>query len=352
VIASVQFKRFKALRATSVRLGPFNLVIGPNGSGKTSLVQALLRLRTLARAPGPGPVDSGMAGPRRDGSPEIVFRFTPPDADIEVHLGCRSEQVCDLLQVRHADTDDARRRWEALRTRLGGIRAYRLDHYAMAAPVARTEGAELASNGHNLAAVLAVMHAERPETFARLEAEFRRVLPDFAAIETRAVGEGSVELGLRLIDGGELVTAENASQGALHTLAMLALSFASRPPSLLCLEEADRGIHPRLLREVRDALYRLSHPASVGEQREPVQIVATTHSPYLLDLFRDHPEEVVIAHKQGRNATFERLSDRADVREILAEGSLGDIWFSGILGGVPEDSGPAASSAKTPPDEA
>jgi predicted ATPase len=106
---------------------------------------------------------------------------------------------------------------------------------------------------------------------------------------------------------------------------------------MLCLEETDRGVHPRLLREVRDALYRLSYPASFGEQREAVQIVATTHSPFLLDLFRDHPEEIVIANKRGPSATFERLCDRPDVKEILREGSLGDIWFSGILGGVPED---------------
>ena len=36
-------------------------------------------------------------------------------------------------------------------------------------------------------------------------------------------------------------------------------------------------------------------------------------------------------------AHFERLSDRADVPELLREGSLGDIWLSGILGGVPEE---------------
>ena len=337
MIASVQFRHFKALRAADLRLEAFNLVIGPNGSGKTSLVQALLRLRALARAPDAPPAPPGPEPARRPDAPEIVFHFPPPDDDITVHLGGRSEHICDLLQARHPETEDARRRWAALRARLGGIRAYLFDHYSMAAPVAAADGGELASNGHNLAAVLAAMRAERPEIFARLETEFRRALPDYAGIETRPAGEGTLELGLRLADGGEVITAENASQGALYTLAILALSFALRPPTLLCLEEADRGVHPRLLREVRDALYRLSYPASYGEKRAPVQIVATTHSPYLLDLFRDHPEEVVIAHKRGRSATFERLSERADVREILAEGSLGDIWFSGILGGVPED---------------
>ena len=244
---------------------------------------------------GPAAGQPRRTAPKHNESPEIVFHFNPPDDDIEVRLSCRSEMVCDLLQVRHPDTPDARRRWDALRARLGGIRAYLLDHYAMAEPVARTDGGELASNGRNLAAVLAALLAEQPAVFARLEAEFHRALPDFASIETRDVGQGNVELGLRLADGGELVTAENASQGALYALAILTLSFSPRPPPVLCLEEADRGVHPRLLREVRDAFYRLSYPDSFGEKRAPVQIVATTHSPFLLDLFRDHPEEIIIA---------------------------------------------------------
>jgi predicted ATPase len=339
VIASVQFKHFKALRATSLRLEPFNLVIGPNGSGKTSLIQALLRLRTLARPPAASPPSDSSAGARRppEGAPEIVFRFTPPNDDIEVRLSGRSEHACDLLQARHPPTGEGRARWERLREKLGGIRVYLFDHYAMAGPVALAEDDELASNGHNIAAVLTAMRARQPATFARLAAEFCRALPDFTGIEPQAADGGRVELALRMAGEDALITVENISQGALYTLAILTLSFSPRPPTMLCLEETDRGVHPRLLREVRDALYRLSYPASFGETREAVQIVATTHSPFLLDLFRDHPEEIVIASKRGRSATFERLSDRADVKEILQEGSLGDIWFSGILGGVPEE---------------
>lgn len=152
----------------------------------------------------------------------------------------------------------------------------------------------------------------------------------------RAAGAG-VELALRLEEDGTELTAASLSQGALYTLAVLTLSFAPHPPTVVCLEEADRGIHPRLLRVVRDGFYRLCHPAGFGLERAPVQVVATTHSPFLLDLFRDHPEEVVIASKRGRSATFARLSDRPDAREILAGGSLGDLWYSGILGGVPEE---------------
>ena len=330
MIASVQFKHFKALRATSLRLEPFNLLIGPSGSGKTSLIQALLRLRVLTRPAAQPP------RPEPGDTPEIVFRFAPPAADIEVRLWGRSDQVCDYSEVLHPPTDEARARWAVLRSRLDGIRAYLFDHYAMAEPAAPSDGGALSSNGRNLGAVLERLREQEPGRFARIEAEFCRALPDFSGVTPERTDAG-VRLALRLREDGRILSAENLSQGALYALAVLTLSFSPQPATMVCLEEADRGIHPRLLREVRDALYRLCHPAESGPGRDPVQVVATTQSPFLLDLFRDHPEDVVIASKRGRSATFARLSDRPDAREIIAGGSLGDLWFSGILGGVPEE---------------
>jgi predicted ATPase len=338
VIASLQFKHFKALRATSLRLEPFNLLIGPSGSGKTSLIQALLRLRALARqAAANQPPPETPPAPRKHGdAPEIIIRFTPPNADIVVHMKGESEQACDILEVTHPEGDGANARWAALRSKLDGIRAYLFDHYAMAEPVAVSDKVELASNGRNLGAVLLGLSEEAPAVYAELNTEFCRALPDFSEVAPQQAGSG-VALALRLREDGRILTAENLSQGTLYTLAVLTLSFLPRPPVVVCLEEADRGIHPRLLHDVRDALYRLCYPANSGRQREPVQIVATTQSPFFLDLFRDHPEEVVLASKKGRSATFCRLSDLPDAREIIAGGSLGDLWFSGILGGVPEE---------------
>lgn len=327
MIASIAFRNFKALRSTSLALAPFNLLIGPNGSGKSSLIQALLRLRTLSQLP----VAEGAPVATRTNGPEIEFQFAPPHDAMTVRLQCVADFVCDRLQLTPVGAPG----WLALRGELARIRSYLLDHYAMAEPVDRQDGGELATNGSNLAAVLAALRARAPEAFAAVVGEVVRILPEFVAVELDE-GDTTVGLGLRLA-AGDLVTAENLSQGALYTLAVLALAFNPTPPSVLCIEEIDRGIHPRMLREIRDALYRLSHPEGFGLARAPVQIVATTHSPYLLDLFRDHPEEVVIAQKYGREARFERLADRADLAELLREGSLGDMWFSGILGGVPGD---------------
>jgi predicted ATPase len=327
VIASVAFRNFKALRATRLRLGPFNLLIGPNGSGKTSLIQAVLQLRALAKLPLADPE----AVTNSDG-PEIVFGFESPFETVEARLGCGSEMVCDLLQVRTASPQA----WPALQTALSRVRSFVFDHTVMGASAPRASGAVLASNGANLGAVLAWRREQSPRELEQLETEMLRIFPEFSGFVFRA-DEKNVELALTLADGSGQVPAGDLSQGTLYLLAILTLAFDPQPPTVLCIEEIDRGIHPRMLREVRDALYRLSYPSAAGVSRAATQVIATTQSPYVLDLLREHPEEIVITQKQGTEARFERLADRADLPELLREGSLGDIWFSGILGGVPEE---------------
>ena len=196
-------------------------------------------------------------------------------------------------------------------------------------------GAELSSNAGNLAAVLARRREQDPSALLLLEQEFCRILPEFAGLDFRFTSDSRVALAARLAGNNELVAADSLSQGTLYLLATLALAYAPAPPTVVCLEEADRGVHPRLLREVRDALYRLSYPKDARLDRAPVQVITTTHSPYLLDLFKEHPEEVVLASKHGNAASFMRLSERADLRDLLKEAHLGDLWYSGILGGIP-----------------
>ena len=329
VITSVDFRRFKALREACVELKPFNLVIGPNGSGKTSLIQALLRLRTLSRLAGE---TNPTSQETRSAGPAIEFRFGPPNDSATARLSCVSEMVCD--QVEFAGIDVAARK--TLQAWIAGIRGYLFDHYAMAAGGVAAAGLELAANGANLAVVLTNLQTEHPVAFGRLQDELVRIMPEFGAIKFQRTGQ-TVQLALTLSDDSGVVSADNLSQGTLYALGMMFLAFHPAPPSVVCIEEIDRGIHPRMLREVRDLLYRLSYPGDFNENRPPVQVIATTHSPYLLDLFKNHPEEIIISQKHGTSAHFERLADRDDLADLLSEGSLGDIWFSGILGGVPEE---------------
>lgn len=329
MIASVAFRNFKALRDAHVQLGPFNLVVGPNGSGKTSLIEALLHLRALSKLP---PIDAATFPPPSPLGPDLTFRFSAPHEAIEARLGCIDDVACDALHVSPPGTPA----WNEVRTALSSIRSYVLDHRAMANPVSRDATGELASDGANLAPVLNDMQTRAPEAFATISADVVRLFPEFSRLEIQLRPDNQVAIAASLLEGRGLVDATAMSQGMLYMLAVLTLSYLPAPPSVVCIEEMDRGIHPRMLREIRDALYRLSYPRDFGLTRPAVQVIATAHSPFLLDLFREHPEEIIITQKQGTAARFERLSDRPDLPQLLQEGSLGDLWYSGILGGVPD----------------
>lgn len=49
MIESIEFSNFKALRKTTLPLAPFTLLLGPNGSGKTTVLQALELVSQLAK---------------------------------------------------------------------------------------------------------------------------------------------------------------------------------------------------------------------------------------------------------------------------------------------------------------
>ena len=171
--------------------------------------------------------------------------------------------------------------------------------------------------------------------YNHLRAELQRWLPEFDALRFDTDQNGYRVLSLRQRTSKQHIPSSQLSEGTLLALALLTIAHQPMIPSIIGLEEPDHGLHPRLLRDVRDALYRLAHPEGAQLKREPVQVIATTHNPYFLDLFREHPEEVVIAEKAGLDVKFSRLSDRTDLDEILADAPLSEVWYSGVLGGVP-----------------
>jgi len=216
-----------------------------------------------------------------------------------------------------------------------GFRVFSFDANAIAKPVLTSPDPQLGEDGSNLAAVLDGLRDSDPERLEQMNRELNRWLPEFDRIFLATPEKGKKSFSLRTTVGHHRLPASELSQGVLLALAFLAVAYAPNPPSIVCFEEPDRGIHPRLFVDIRDAMYRLGFPENYGEKRKPVQVIATTHSPYLLDLYKEHPEQIVIAHKDEQGVHFERLSDKPHIDEILESAPLGDIWYSGILGGVP-----------------
>ncbi len=336
MIKEIEFKNYRVLKAAKVPLGRCTLIVGPNGCGKSTVLGGL---ETIARGIGgaPTPMKLGLSA-----------GASPPE---KLHIRTVWDIAGNWIAVRGSWQPGSSFGYQfepqpgqgmpgpaslKVQQRLRALRSYSLDAGEIAMPVQLEPGIELSTRGRNLPVVLTQLQDLHPERFEALNAELGRWLPEFDRVLFTTPGPGLRGFALRTRVGRHVIPAEDLSQGVLLALCMLTMAYLPEPPTVLCLEEPDRGIHPRLLREVRDALYRLAYPESVGEKREPVQVIATTHSPYMLDLFREHPEEIVLADKDEQGVSFRRLSDIPHFEEILKDVQLSEAWYSGVLGGVPK----------------
>ena len=326
----IEFKNFKALRDTRLPLGRFTLIVGANGSGKST---ALLGLSLLKDGLGVTPAYHRTVGRAENDPVSIQGCWNGKGTGCLIQKGWNSSEGSN----NHLRTDGALDYEEEnpIRTFVAGARIFSFEPDAIARPVHLQPHMELERNGANLAGVLDHLRDQNPERFEALNVELGRWIPEFDRILFQTPGQGQRAIALRTREGKHTIKAADLSQGTLIALALLTIAYLPEPPSIICLEDPDHGLHPRLLREVRDALYRLAFPEDSGEKREPVQVIATTHNPYFLDLFREHPEQIVIAEKVGLEGKFTRLSDRKDLEEILGDAPLSEVWYSGVLGGVP-----------------
>ena len=115
------------------------------------------------------------------------------------------------------------------------------------------------------------------------------------------------------------------SDGTLRFIALtiLLLQPEQYKPSVILLDEPELGLHPSAI-TVLGALVR--------QASNDVQVIISTQSPMLLDMFE--PEEVVVVQHDGGASSFERL-DKSDLGEWLIDYSLGELWEKNEIGGRP-----------------
>ena len=253
-IESITFSNFKALVNTTLPLGRFTLIVGPNGSGKSTALQGIECLKRISAPTAEiNRLQTAKSAGNDAAMPALGVKWLGPLSEFQVRLRwIRSQNVS--LEVLHSHghgiTPENR---DTLLTFLRGLRVYALDAVRVAEAVNLTPNAELSRDGSGLAVVLDRMRDEFPERFNGLNDEFGRCLPEFDRILFETPSEGKRAIRLRTRTGGHLIPASELSQGTLLALAMLTLAHLPNPPSLIGLEEPDRGIHPRLLRDVRDS---------------------------------------------------------------------------------------------------
>ncbi len=124
-------------------------------------------------------------------------------------------------------------------------------------------------------------------------------------------------------ENGMTIPATRLSDGTLRYLSLLAVLCHPKPPKLICIEEPELGLHPDVLSHLAELLIDASHRT---------QLIVTTHSETLVDALSDTAESVLVCEKKDGATSIQRL-DPNTLKVWLEKYALGELWRRGEIGG-------------------
>ncbi len=359
MLKRVSIQNFKSLKDVTLDLQKVNLLIGPNNSGKTNFLKALEFVRDNYRD-FPSAKDSTLTF-NRNGFP-ISFLLTnqsPNPVQIEktfeFDLGGNQTFKVSNGEVEFSGNGVVPTipGWGELERLLADSKIYKPDPNALAKPGPVGLGTTVVNtDASNLIAFFDRMRDEYPNVFAQIRTDLNKCVLEFTEINFQSVESNETlvkqfgpatykRIGLTQGKQNTIYWADELSEGTLYFLALLCIINQPNPPKLLLLEEPEKGIHPRRLFEVIQFIFKLA-------EEKDVQVIMTTHSPIVVDMFKDMTESVFIFDKDDEGATQVKNLQRDIIepettrsKELGIEpphytDSLGDAWTVGFLGGVPK----------------
>lgn len=355
MITKVSFRSFKSLREVDIDFtSRLTVLVGPNASGKTSVLQGISLIVGEFVSDGQKYIEANLVSrlPHAEKEFNIDIQFVREDEKWQVKAASDTKSSSSLmtdsfmLQSVQLNGETTNRLDFGTESKV-----MRFDATALAKPSA-VEGAfpeatpALASDGFGLASVLAYSATADPTRFAMILEALRRVIPQSKQVrllptvvetimKTRNqkgdwYPESRRSKGNRLafdFVGAQKVPAEQVSEGTLLVLGWLTAVMAYEGRWLFLLDDIDRGLHPKAQRELVGILRKLL------EQNPNYQIIATTHSPYLLDLLKPEEVRIVTAAEDGatlcgtlmEHPEFERWKDLMLPGEIWS--TVGEEWL-------------------------
>jgi energy-coupling factor transporter ATP-binding protein EcfA2 len=380
MITRAKFQNFKALRDVEITFDSrLTVLVGPNGSGKTSVLQGINVVCQIVGASEPHhhlPL-TGFAGIGLPGmNLEIAGINRIADLPRCVSSGARlaefrlecvttskvGSEVIAVIQtdknVRHGEplstfltaSEAARnQRWQSdaapadLRALFGGSVLLRLDPLQLAAPsVVVSKPPLMQPSGAGLPSTLAYIALNQPDDFATIVKGFRSVIPIVSRIrfDKEQAGGGYGDVIVFDFLGAANVNASFASSGTLSALGLLTSILGPTRPRVVLLDDLDHGLHPKAQMELISVLRKLL------EQYPDLQIIATSHSPYILSKL-EWNEVRVTGLKDDGSAICARLEDHPEVerwREAMTPGEFwshaGDDWVKKLDKSQPATAAP------------
>lgn len=362
MITRVTVKNFRSLADVDVSLGHLTILVGPNASGKSNLIDAMRFVRdALRRGLDTAITERGGLQAIRRWSPykpyktmefgiegkhrsetwryQLVVGGDAPDSYRVVREFC--ESTSRKGRVQGFDIRDNAWVWssrevyfplspESLALRLLGAepslsRVYgslvRNGFYTIFPNILREPqkpGVEYPLDGHgaNLASVLRAMVRKKNKNLPDLRSTLSKIVPGISDVRVRNVG-GYFVVELRHESHGEkehFFAAAQESDGTLRVLGLLVALFQTPTLPLLAVEEPELTVHPGAMGVLCD----MFQEASVRGQ-----IMLTTHSPDLISRFS--PAQLRVVERESgitRIGPVEETQLRAIRQRLFSAGEL------------------------------
>lgn len=349
---------FTSIRALEdFRLGALNVLIGPNGGGKTNFIALFAMAAALARgrlqvftAQHDGADALLFGGRKRTGTLTVelafrgcTYRFSlapagsrlvfareevqgPEDGGRTVAFGGGHRES----ELGAAGEGGDRAAAPCPRETMAAWRAYRFADTGAAAALRFAHPARdnlrLHTDGGNLASFLRLLRRRHPHEYREIVEVVRLAAPFFGDFVDREEAGEWVELEwLHADDPDTVLTPRQLSDGTLRfaCLATLLLQPARFQPNPILIDEPELGLHPHAIGLLAELLRHASDTRKV--------IVSTQSADLVNEL---EPEDVVVVNRERGESIFERL-DSERLGEWLEDYTLGDLWRSYMVGGGP-----------------
>jgi predicted ATPase len=199
----------------------------------------------------------------------------------------------------------------------------------------------LKANGENLASALDYLRDEDPDRFDRLQAMLRQVVPIVKGISLRraqldidhqrtieidgksiAYTDSQPVMGKEVVFNmatGDRLPASVVSEGTVLTLGILSILMSPQQPKIILLDDVEQGLHPKAQRELMQVFKEIikAHP--------DLQIIFTTHSPYIIDALEPSQVHVLGTGTDGFTHT-KRLDEHPDAEWAKQTLTTGEFW--------------------------
>lgn len=293
-IREVKITNFRCMRDVTISFEPLTVLVGPNASGKSTLLKALQ----------PGTNWGGLADQWQK----------RPDAKVGIEVTYREGPIQRMPVSGHT--------YNVLRLDLSKLRKANQVEEANA----------LDSSGGNLANVFGTLTRRKQEELAE---QFCRLVPMFDDIDVRPLHAGQHQVLFHDRWADVWYEPVEVSDGTMLVLAFLLIQHQRDSVDVLAIEEPERGLHPWLLGEIVKLLRSIGRGEVGGRE---TQVILATHSAELLEFLQ--PEEVRFLSRDPADGAVRVTTAPTQTTEWRAafdeyRHSLGEAWLSGGLGGVP-----------------